>query len=119
MKITTGINNFDIISSGTVIAYDDETINFDFAENLKYRLKFVTDLEDKSERMDFKILDETCMSILLINFAETLGGGNAEPLLLGHLDGRNIYLNFYVSIYGNDRRVLNYTWYRRESTGNE
>jgi hypothetical protein len=120
MKITTGINNFEIISSGTVISYKDETVNFELNPTLTFKMKFIKDAESKEQNLDFKIIDNTSVEILLTNFNNTLGTGNIEPLMLATIDKKNIYLNFVIHALGNsDTKTIHYTWYSREEVVNE
>lgn len=120
MKITTGNNNFDVIITGSVITFKNESINFELAENLKYVIEFISDNNIETNEIDFNIVDGSHMLITLTNFNSALGVGNVEPLLLGHLNGRNLYFNFFVDAYGEgDRKLFHYTWYQREIVDNE
>ena len=120
MKITTGINDFEILGSGTIISFKDETINFELSPQVKIILRFVQDNDVKDQKMDFRIINSNQIEILLTNFNNSLGTGNVEPLELATIDNKKIYLNFVVySINEMISKTVHYTWYAREENKND
>lgn len=120
MRITTGINDFEVLNSGTIISFKDESINFELTPLVKVILRFVQDNEVKEQKMDFKVVNNNQIEILLTNFNNSLGTGNAEPLELATIDNKKIYFNFVVySLNGMESKTVHYTWYAREEAKND
>jgi ABC-type sulfate/molybdate transport systems ATPase subunit len=120
MKITTGINDFEVLSSGTIISFKEESINFELSPQVKVILRFVEDKEVKEQKMDFKVINNNQIEILLTNFNNSLGTANVEPLELAIINNKKIYFNFVVySLSGTVSKTVHYTWYAREEAKND
>ena len=108
-KYTT---NYNILDSGTVISFNNESIYFDLAPDLKIFFSFLDEKENKEQRMDFNPISNNELEIKLINFNNSLGTGNTEPLQIANLNNKKVYLNYRVySLDSKSNRTLHYTWY--------
>lgn len=117
MSIST--NSTDILESGVVISFKDEPIKFLLQNDLKITFTFFTDKEHKTHELKFKSVNSKEVEIQLYNFNNSLGTGSTEPLLLGHINKRKLYLNFVVySLPGDLQKNLNYTFYLGEEVTN-
>jgi hypothetical protein len=113
MKIKSG--NYDIHSAGTVISYENEPVTFYLAVDLIVKLLFKDDDTKKEHAMEFNLIENHTLEILLINFNNSLGTGNTNPLRVGTLNNRYVYLNFRVHLLDiKTNRTVHYTWYLGE-----
>lgn len=110
---------YDIYDSGTVISYGAESVLFDIAADLKVELFFVDD-ESKAleQRIDYNVNGGT-LEMKLVNFNNSLGVGSAEPIEIGVLDNRKLFLNFRVyALLAKGNKTVHYTWYLGEEVKN-
>lgn len=115
MKITTGPNDFEILDAGTVISFKDEIVTFKLADDLKIAMRFKNDKSVSEQKMDFVEVNSTSLEIILTNFNNPLGTGNAAPLALAKINGKRVYLNFIVhALDETANKSIHYTWYLRE-----
>lgn len=76
---------------------------------------FIKDSEQREQKLDFKLVNDKQMDILLINFNNVLGTGNTEPLDMATINHRKVYLNFIINaLASSDIKKIHYTWYLRE-----
>jgi hypothetical protein len=117
MRIQAG--EFEIIDSGTVISFNNEPLTFHLAADLRIRLSFRDDTDNKEHRMEFLQQSNKELEIVMINFNNSLGIGNTAPLALATLNNRRVYLNYRVyTLSGNSNRTIHFTWYLREEVKN-
>ncbi len=120
MKITTGESNYEIVDTGTIITFNDEPIKFELAQGVVVIIRFTQDANLKEQKMDFKIINNNELELLLTNFNSSLGTGNASPLPLAKIDNRQVYLNFMIySLNEKSNKTIHYTWYKREEVNND
>lgn len=95
MKIKTDI--YDIYETGSIISINKKPIDFIF-EDLTFRFVFEDDSTKEKNKLRAELLPDGQKGIKLVfsNFNETLGVGNTEPLPLGWIQGRNLYLNYRI-----------------------
>lgn len=119
LKITTGSENYEVLDTGSVITYKDEPLAFELSPDLRIVVKFIKDSEIKEQKMDFKVISNNELELLLTNFNSSLGIGNAAPLPLAKLNNKQVYLNFMVyALNDSDNKTMHYTWYLREEVKN-
>jgi hypothetical protein len=119
IKITTGDSGYEILDSGTVISFLNESIKFQLAADLKIIVSFKTDKEIKDQKMDFNSISNNELELILTNFHNSLGTGNAAPISLAIINGKTVYFNFMVyAINETSSKTVHYTWYLREEVGN-
>lgn len=115
MKITTGKENYEILDTGTVITFKDEQISFQLADDLKIIMVFKADKDVKGQKMDYNVINNKELEIILTNFTNTLGTGNALPLPIAKINNRQVYVNFVVyALDEKSNKTIHYTWYLRE-----
>lgn len=119
MKITTGQENYEVLDTGTIITFKDEPISFQIAPDLKIVMSFNTDKDVKDQKMDYKAVSNNELEIILTNFNNSLGTGNAAPLPLAKINNKQVYLNFVVYAFDEkSNKTVHYTWYLREEVAN-
>ena len=69
--------------------------------------------------MDFNVINNNALEIILTNFNSSLGIGNASPLPLAKINNKQVYLNFMVyALNESSSKTMHYTWYLREEVVN-
>lgn len=114
MSVRIETDNGEVLASGAVIAFDDESIKFHL-DDLLIRFQFQRDLDNKEQSIKYEKAGDKELLITLINFDNQLGTGNYNPVKIGNFRNKELYLNFIVYALGTKKigHVLNYTWYLR------
>jgi hypothetical protein len=118
LKITTGNENYEILDSGTVITFREESLSFQLVDNLKVRLTFTNNEANNEKKMDAKIVEDKILDLTFINFNESLGVGNGAPLPIAKINNKQVYLNFVIYALNNTQKTVHYTFYSREEVAN-
>ena len=107
----------EIISSGTVISFNNEPITLKLFEDTTnvVTLKFVfkNNPEEKKEALSGKVINDTLV-LTLTNFNNPIGSGTTKPMDFASYKGQNLYLPFRVTILYDSDRTLYYTIYKEE-----
>jgi hypothetical protein len=118
IQITTGVEGYKVLDSGTLITFRNEPVTFQLANDLKIRMSFRNDGSGQ-QRLDYNVISPHELELVLTNFNNSLGSGNAQPLPLARLDNRQVYLNFAVYAFDeSSNKIVHYTWYSREEVAN-
>ncbi|EJW14301.1 hypothetical protein M5X00_31900 [Paenibacillus alvei] len=120
-KITVTTESTEVISSGTLITYDNEPIKMSIDLNnwhLKLEFNFVQSENDNEDgNLRFRSNDN-CLIIDFINFNNSLGMGNSTPIEIGQHRGKKLFLNYRVySLTSNSDKTFHYTLYRNLKEG--
>ncbi len=116
MKILTA-NNYEVFESGTVISFRDEPVTFELAADLKIRFVFRGDQD--SPETSFNAINPNELEIIFSNFNNPLGAGNTEPIQLGTLNNKALYLSYRIlALVGAQGKTIHYSWYLREGVNN-
>lgn len=119
LKMTTGKEGYEILDTGTVISFKDESINFQLAADLKIIMSFKQNTEVKGQKMDYNVINNNELEVILTNFNHSLGAGNAAPLPLAKINNKQVYLNFVIyALNESSNKTVHYTWYLREEVAN-
>jgi len=111
MKIYT--KDKEILDTGLIITFKNEPVIFELSENLKYTVILKDDATIEGQHVQPKVISNEELMLTLINFNNSLGAGNIEPLKLGVMDGKTIYLNFIVYAMSKEaQKTLQYTWFK-------
>jgi len=117
MKIKTGA--FEVFDSGSCISAEQEPVIFYLAENLKVRFSFLNDDESKTHRMEFNPISNQELEIKLFNFNNSLGTGTNNPLPIGTLNNRRLFLSFNIYAFNkNSSKTIHHCWYLGEEVNN-
>ena len=110
MKITSG--KYEVHESGTVISFSNEPLTFHLAPDLRVKFNFSKDDNIEKSQITYAAITPQELDVQLINFNDGLDTGNLEPLLVGRLDNRELYLYFRVrSLRNMLSRTMDYCWY--------
>ncbi len=109
MKIKIG--EYDILESGTIVAVENEPIDFFLIENLGFtvRIVFENDLEVKESRVKGEPYDKVGAKLTLTNF-NSIGIGNVSPMHIGTLNNRELFINYRVYSLDKGAKTFHYTW---------
>ncbi|MFT3934176.1 MAG: hypothetical protein QM726_11210 [Chitinophagaceae bacterium] len=119
MKILTSDNNYEIIDTGTIITFNDEPLKFELTLGVTIIIKFILNTNLSAQKMDFNVISNTELELILTNFTSSLGTGNLSPLPLAKIDNKQVYLNFVVyALNETSNKTIHYTWYKREEVKN-
>lgn len=114
MKITAG--EYEVLESGTVISFGIEPLTFHLAPDLIIRFVFLKDDLASENTVQYLAIDKATLEMRLVNFNSTLDTGTKEPIRIGYLNGRNLYLNFRTRTTDmRFSRTIDYTWYLGET----
>lgn len=130
VKVQLKIGSFDVVSSGTIISFQNAPMEISFGTPMMLmRLVLVfNDVQETFDIKDMKLIgsnpDPNTLKITLENFSSPLGAYTNEPLKVGTLNGRELYFDFVIQDHkGTDsdsnpnrphRKVIHYILY----TGN-
>jgi len=113
------IDNTEVVESGTIITFNNNPVTFSI-ENLQIRLIFLDNPSVNGNSIEYQLISGLELNINCINFHHTIGIGNTNPLSLGELRGRRLYLNFRVYSLGpNLDRTIHYSFYLGEGVNHE
>lgn len=103
----------EIISSGSVISYSGHPIDMTLDFN-DWELKIIYKFEDgESQKFNVKAIDNNTIEVTFINFNNSLGIGNVQPVKLAMHKGKLIFLSFRIySLSDSDDRMMHYTLYK-------
>jgi hypothetical protein len=110
----------DVISSGTIITLKDNPTEIIFGPaNARIKLILIfKDDQDGDQRIEGKNPDPMSLEFTFINFSNALGSFPIEPLAIGLIGGRPIYLNILIHNHKGQkaesfaRKVIHYTLYQ-------
>lgn len=114
MKIKSDI--YDIYETGSIISINKKPIDF-ILEGLTFRFTFEDDTAKDKNKLRAESLTDGIKGLELIfsNFSETLGVGNTNPILVGWIKGRNLYLSYRIyCLKPESDKLIHFTWYLGE-----
>lgn len=111
----------EIVASGSVIAFSGNPITITYGTTDK-PLKLVFAFKDEEGREDLKVEgsvhDPVTLKLTLYNFKNPLGSGTTDPMPIGTLGGRRLYIHYRVyQLTGSSDKMLVYSIYRGEEVG--
>lgn len=113
MKIKCG--EFEALDSGSVIGFENKPVEMRMdinGEECLFRFVFLEDLENKEERTEFTNVSSKELEIQIFNSISAFGMGTVEPIELGNINGKNLFLSYRVFTSSNsEEKLLHYTWY--------
>lgn len=114
MKIIT--DGYEVYESGNLFCPDVKDTTFIISEDPKMVLTFkIRTTEDKEKGIELEHINESTVAFVFSN-PSGLGYGNAKPVKLGHLNGKEFYASFHVDMKGkNESYTLHYTFLLKEA----
>src|SRR5690348_201355 len=87
----------EIVASGSVHSYSTDADIEIGISNLTFVFSFVND-DSRSQEALTEVVSATRLKLVLYNFSNPLGTGTTEPISIGNLNDRRLYIAF--SVYG-------------------
>lgn len=119
MKFQISTNGYNVISSNTVILFDSNSelkISATAIDGFSFDviLRFIKNTEE--EKNLHKAVSGNTITFECINFDNALGTGTVAPLLLATVEGKDIYMHFWVYLMGDSGKVrkVEYTFLVKE-----
>jgi hypothetical protein len=107
--------DYEVISSGSVIAFADEPVDMIFNiknREFKFRVIFAEDTVNCEERCEFENAGPETVNINIINSLSAFGTGPSEPQKLGATGNRDLLFSYRVyTLSETNEKLLHYTWY--------
>jgi hypothetical protein len=111
MKIRSG--NYDILISGIVTSFRNDPVEFILNEEgppLVVRFAFVFD--KSAMRVEGTAQSDHEVTLTFFGIDREVASGSAEPLPIGTMNDRHLYLNYRIYSLGeNSQLTIHYTWY--------
>lgn len=106
------VGGYDVFKEGTIIGNVNEPIDFVFNKEIGFiiRISFLQDNNNNDTRIEGETFDKKGGHLKFINFNNSLGIGNTAPLTIGHINGRELLLNYRVYSIENLGKTFHYTW---------
>ena len=124
MEIKIVTNDFEVISSGSIIIPENKYVEFQI-ENLKFRIVFAEERDDKGVITNGRIASEVknsgsdneFLQITMFNQNDAFFSSMKEMLNLATLDGKSIQLKFCIQSINRTGqeagdKLLFYTWFK-------
>jgi hypothetical protein len=110
MEIKVG--NYDVFKDGTIVGNENEPIDFIIIKELGFtiRIVFSSDSNIKDAQIKATEFDKVGALLTFVNFNNSIGIGNIEPLLIGHFNNRELFLNYRVYSLEKGGKTFHYTW---------
>lgn len=102
------VGDFDVLESGTVITMRDADIHF-FIKELEYVFQFAK-TEENEAKIRMVSNDGRKLVVELQNFDNSLGTGNVNPIPMGKLDGKDLFILFRVTQLDEGGKTMHYSW---------
>ena len=108
-------STYNVSETGSVITFKDNPLEMIFKEREKefiFRFYFKRDKKDRTERAEFSQINQYELEIFLYNCNRAFGIGTLEPLEMGYLYNRKLYLSYRVfALADSPEKLFTYTWY--------
>lgn len=110
-------NDFEIYKSGTVSSTDLSDIRFVLSEDPLMEIVCRVSIEGDENNINLEVIDDNTLAIVFSNPTIT-EFGPSQPVRVGHLNGKSLYVSFRVTMRGNERESygLDYTFYLGEES---
>lgn len=106
--------SMDIIASGTIINFKRQPIEI-IIPSPDRDMKLIFEFNDTTGNIipqtEKNLIDTKSLHIIFYNFKSPLGTGNSEPVYLGTVAGRELYLNYRIYHLEGSDKTLQYTFY--------
>lgn len=112
--INIKVGDLTLLDSGSIITPQGASVHF-FIKDLEYVFNFVDNGEEKAQ-MELISNNGKKMEIKMSNFNDIIGVGNINPLPMGKVDNKEIFLMFRISTLKKGGQTMQYSWYLKEQS---
>lgn len=121
MKMRCG--KYEVIGTGSVIGFQENPVEMVIGERpaeFTFRFIFKNDNVNREERTEFETISQNELEIYIYNANRAFGIGTSEPIDLGYINNRKIYLSYRVySSVDTPEKLLHYTWFLGENLSSQ
>ena len=115
MDFKIEVGDMSVLQSGTVIGVVNQSIEF-LIDDLTIEFIFV-DNEDREQVVNPESVSNKHLKLTFINFNNSLGTGNIEPLKIGSYGDNHLLLSYRIYSLGeNVGKTLHYTFLTASKT---
>ena len=105
-------NGYNVLNSGSVFTFKQNDLEFSL-NPFKIVISFLND--DNVSGVQTEIIDNNIFKIKLYNYNSSLGMGISEPIYVGTIAGKAVYLDFIVySLTKDSSKNFNYTFFEEK-----
>lgn len=108
-KIEMG--DFELEESGSIITTKDAEIRFRI-QDLEYVFSFVNE-ENIPAQLRTKSNDGKRLEVELVNFNNPLGTGSIDPVPMGRIGEKLLFIMIRVDAFENGSKTFHYSWYSK------
>lgn len=110
MEIKVG--DYDVFKDGTIISTINQNVDFVFVEEVDFviRVVFINDVTNQEPSIKAEAFGKGGAKLVFKNFNNSIGIGSVEPLVIGTLNGRPLYLNYIIYALSMGGKSFQYTW---------
>lgn len=102
----------DVVSSGSCHTFDNKNLEVEIA-GLRFIFEFLSDSE--GQRIEKEVANETSLKLKVYNFDNSLGTGTTNPIPMGTVSGRRLYMSFLVHTLSKESsKLFTYTFFLGE-----
>lgn len=117
MKLHLSSKHHHILDSGSVISFRNDPLTLTLpleGEDLVFIFSFRSEKVDEHRpRVDVFPCGERKLELQFVNFDYDLGTGNVNPIELGLIEEKPLYLNYRIyALADSDCRLIHYTFYQ-------
>lgn len=118
VKISSG--NYEVIDSGTVVSNLNEVIEFKIS-TLTFVMEFRNNPEIINNRVDKEAFNNnTSLRLIFYNYNNSLGTGNVNPVSLGTINNRRLFINYRVyALSENSGKTFHYSFLLEKEVSDE
>ncbi len=111
MNFVIEIDDYEIVSSGTLMTVHDKKVVFTI-EDLRYEFIFKDNPEAKENNVHANVITNgKGLEVMFENFNNVLGAGNQEPVEMGKINEKKILFTYRVyALTGSKSKIFHYTW---------
>ena len=103
--------DFELEESGSIITTKDAEIRFRI-QDLEYVFSFVNE-ENSPDQLRTKSNDGKRLEVELVNFNNPLGTGSIDPVPMGRIGEKLLFIMIRVDAFENGSKTFHYSWYSK------
>jgi hypothetical protein len=114
IKITTG--NLEVIGNGNIHIAFDRIFTIHIKDKVQVEFIFVENKEQSEDSIEANVVNDK-LTLTLINYSNPLGMGVLEPMEIGILENKKLFLSFFIWHPNKEKgnRIINYVLYTEEN----
>jgi hypothetical protein len=103
------VKSYELIDSGTINLFCDE-FGLVIEGNIRFYFHFKKDKNKKAGDFEMSPINDKELDFNFYDFSNALPQGYYEPLALGHLRGRRLYINFSICTIDQSKNARTFTY---------